>query len=155
MGGTPEPPLLPQPAVPPREGKREGRREVPFPPKFVSELGWSAAGAGRAPLSGSGSEVPGPFPALRARRRSVGTRGRPSSPGSVRGRGKPSPRKPLLTGPDSLHCPTSDSPPRSHPVLVAETAPHGLGAAEGRRKGDAAWLKCQHRGKEKSLITIF
>lgn len=102
--GAPEPPPLPHPSVPPREGKRAGRQEAPLPPKFVSELGWSVDGAARAPLSGPGSEVPVPA--------SAGTVSRPPGPAAVCGdegaavpsglvqrRGKPSQWKRVLTGP--------------------------------------------------------
>lgn len=82
-GGVPEPPPLPHPSVPPSEGQRAGRREVPLPPKFVGGLGWSADGAARAPLSGPGSEVPVAAGA--------GTVSRPPAPANGGVWGRPSP----------------------------------------------------------------
>lgn len=78
---------------------------MPLPPKFVG----SAAGAARAPLSRPGCEAPlAPSPATVSR-----PAGLAPACGAVRGRGEPSPRKPLLTGPENPRETTSQNPPRN------------------------------------------
>lgn len=95
---------------PVREGGLGGWR---CPLKFVSELGWSADGAARAPLSGPGSEVTVPAGAETGSRPAgpaavCGTGGWPAAPGRCGagespGRGKRSSRGPPLgSGKSSL-----------------------------------------------------
>lgn len=91
-----------------RPVRESGRGGWTFPLKFVSELGWSADGAARAPLSGPGSEVTVPAGAQTGSRPPgpaavCGDKGVALSPGPLRGRGKRSSRgRPLRSGKSSL-----------------------------------------------------